>query len=138
MRAQVFAARAVQAKRFGDKAGGLNGRMTSKQIRTHCVLDGAGRAIGTLSTVALAPAPLSTGVSDLARQIAGRCHVVFITAFDQHALEAFEAGAIDYVLKPFNEERLALTVERLQGRLQGRPAPLEARRRRGGPTARRG
>lgn len=44
MREQVFAARAIQAQRFGPGAGGLNGRMTSKQIRTHCVLDAAGQA----------------------------------------------------------------------------------------------
>jgi magnesium chelatase family protein len=44
MREQVYAARAVQAKRFGEKAGGLNGRMTSKQIREHCVLDSDGAA----------------------------------------------------------------------------------------------
>ena len=49
------------------------------------------------------------GVNGLeaARAIAGRAHVVFVTAFDQYAVEAFERGAIDYVLKPFNEERLA-------------------------------
>ncbi|MBM3982873.1 MAG: YifB family Mg chelatase-like AAA ATPase [Planctomycetes bacterium] len=45
MREQVFAARAIQAKRFGDRAGGLNGRMTSKQIREHCVLDADGHAV---------------------------------------------------------------------------------------------
>lgn len=45
MREQVFAARAVQAKRFGTKAGGLNGRMTSKQIRTFCVLDAEGQTV---------------------------------------------------------------------------------------------
>ena len=39
MREQVFAARAIQAKRFGGVASGLNGRMTSRQIRTFCVLD---------------------------------------------------------------------------------------------------
>ncbi|AWM41094.1 Competence protein ComM [Gemmata obscuriglobus] len=44
MREQVFAARAVQAARFGDNAGGLNGRMTAKQIRTHCALDADGQA----------------------------------------------------------------------------------------------
>jgi magnesium chelatase family protein len=44
MRAQVYAARAVQAARFGGKAGALNGRMSSKQIRTHCVLDAEGQA----------------------------------------------------------------------------------------------
>jgi magnesium chelatase family protein len=45
MREQVFAARQVQAKRFGAKAGGLNGRMSSKQIRTHCVLDAEGQTV---------------------------------------------------------------------------------------------
>jgi len=43
--------------------------------------------------------PLLSGI-DVARQIAGRCHVAFITSYDEHALEAFEAGAMDYVLKP--------------------------------------
>ena len=44
MREQVFRAREVQAARFGRGAGRLNGRMTSKQIRTHCVLDAEGQA----------------------------------------------------------------------------------------------
>ena len=57
-----------------------------------------------------------------AREIAGRAHVVFVTAYDEHAVEAFERGAIDYVLKPFNDERLAITVERLKERLEHPPA----------------
>jgi DNA-binding LytR/AlgR family response regulator len=68
------------------------------------------------------------GVNGLeaARAIGKRAHVVFVTAFDQYAVEAFEQGAIDYVLKPFNEERLAATVERLQERLSGgAPPPME-------------
>jgi len=67
------------------------------------------------------------GVNGLeaARAIGSRAHVVFVTAFDQYAVEAFERGAIDYVLKPFNEERLALTVERLKERLAGTPAHIE-------------
>ena len=52
--------------------------------------------------------------------------VVFVTAFDQYAVEAFERGAIDYVLKPFNEERLATTVARLKERLGGDPPSLDA------------
>jgi DNA-binding LytR/AlgR family response regulator len=59
---------------------------------------------------------------DVARQIAGRCHVVFITAFDQYAIGAFEAGAIDYVLKPFATPRLVTTVQRLKARIH-QPAP---------------
>ena len=68
------------------------------------------------------------GVNGLeaARAIDGRAHVVFVTAYDQYAVEAFERGAVDYVLKPFNEERLATTVERLRERLDSRPEPLEA------------
>jgi DNA-binding LytR/AlgR family response regulator len=67
------------------------------------------------------------GVNGLeaARAIGKRAHVVFVTAFDQYAVEAFEQGAIDYVLKPFNEERLALTVERLRQRLGSEPPVLE-------------
>ncbi|MCW5593514.1 MAG: response regulator transcription factor [Burkholderiales bacterium] len=68
------------------------------------------------------------GVNGLeaARAIGKRAHVVFVTAFDQYAVEAFEQGAIDYVLKPFNEERLAATVERLKERLAGvAPPPME-------------
>lgn len=50
-------------------------------------------------------------------------HLVFVTAFDEHAVEAFEHGAIDYVLKPFDIDRLAETVERLKDRLaSGNPA----------------
>jgi DNA-binding LytR/AlgR family response regulator len=68
------------------------------------------------------------GVNGLeaARQIGSRAHIVFVTAYDQHAVEAFERGAIDYVLKPFNEERLAITVERLKARLSGPPPTIDA------------
>ena len=54
---------------------------------------------------------------DVARRVAGRCHVAFISAYDQHAIAAFEAGGVDYVLKPVAAARLATTVERLKGRL---------------------
>ena len=67
--------------------------------------------------------PLLNGI-EVARRIAGRCHVAFITSYDQHALEAFEAGAIDYVLKPPTAARLITTVERLKARLQQPPADL--------------
>jgi DNA-binding LytR/AlgR family response regulator len=67
------------------------------------------------------------GVNGLeaARAIGSRAHVVFVTAFDQYAVEAFERGAVDYVLKPFNEERLKVTVERLKERLGATPAKIE-------------
>ncbi|HEY0333025.1 MAG TPA: LytTR family DNA-binding domain-containing protein [Stenotrophomonas sp.] len=44
-------------------------------------------------------------------------HVVFVTAYDQYAIDAFEQGAVDYLLKPINAERLSATVQRLQSRL---------------------
>lgn len=63
---------------------------------------------------------------DVARRIGGRCHVVFVTAFDRHAIEAFEAGAIDYVLKPIQMARLASTIQRLRQRLDAPPPDLDA------------
>lgn len=53
---------------------------------------------------------------DVARRIAGRCPVVFVTAFGDHALQAFDAGAVDYLVKPLDPERLAQTVARLKQR----------------------
>ena len=52
-------------------------------------------------------------------------HVVFVTAYDDYAVQAFEQAAVDYVLKPVNEARLARTVERLQGLLGRRDADGE-------------
>ena len=71
--------------------------------------------------------PGMTGV-DAARQIAQLptnedadgwpgCEVVFITAYDQYAIEAFEQGVVDYVLKPAERERLQVTVDRVRKRL---------------------
>lgn len=63
---------------------------------------------------------------EVARQASGRCHVVFVTAYSQYALAAFDAGAVDYVLKPFDEKRLALAVGRVKERLHQRPAQLDS------------
>ena len=73
--------------------------------------------------------PGKTGI-EAAREIARMdptddwpgCEVVFITAYDQYAIEAFEQGVIDYVLKPAEASRLALTVERVKRRLSSRLA----------------
>jgi DNA-binding LytR/AlgR family response regulator len=73
--------------------------------------------------------PGMTGV-DAARQIAQLptddawhgCEIVFITAYDQYAVEAFEQGVVDYVLKPAERERLQVTVERIKKRLAQREA----------------
>lgn len=67
--------------------------------------------------------PLMSGI-EVARQIAGRCHVAFITSYDEHAVEAFEAGAMDYILKPPTPARLATTIQRLKTRLQEPPVDL--------------
>jgi DNA-binding LytR/AlgR family response regulator len=60
--------------------------------------------------------PGKTGM-EAARDIGDASQVVFVTAYDQYAVEAFERGAIDYVLKPPEPERLNITVERLKERL---------------------
>jgi DNA-binding LytR/AlgR family response regulator len=46
-----------------------------------------------------------------------RTHIVFVTAYDEHALAAFERGAIDYVLKPYDDTRLMETIARLKERM---------------------
>lgn len=58
---------------------------------------------------------------DLALQLPAPLPVIFCTAFDQHAIQAFELHAVDYLLKPCSPERLATALERLQGRLQAEP-----------------
>lgn len=77
--------------------------------------------------------PGMTGV-EAARQIAvlpdevedwQGCEIVFITAYDQYAVEAFEQGVVDYVLKPAERERLQVTVERIRKRLAQREATHE-------------
>jgi DNA-binding LytR/AlgR family response regulator len=55
---------------------------------------------------------------EAARALAGQCHIVFVTAYDQYAVTAFEQGAVDYLLKPADPERLRLTCERLRARLE--------------------
>jgi DNA-binding LytR/AlgR family response regulator len=63
---------------------------------------------------------------EVARAAAGRCHIVFVTAFDQHAVSAFEQGAVDYVLKPVLPSRLFATVTRLRERLGSGPPRADA------------
>lgn len=55
---------------------------------------------------------------EAARAIGRRAHLVFVTAYDQYAVEAFAQGALDYLVKPVAAERLADTVARLQERLR--------------------
>ncbi|MBW1786693.1 MAG: response regulator transcription factor [Deltaproteobacteria bacterium] len=69
--------------------------------------------------------PGLTGM-EVAREIAGICHVVFVTAYDQYAVEAFENEAADYLLKPVGRERLERTVNRLKERMAETSEPPEA------------
>ena len=62
---------------------------------------------------------------DVARSASGRCHVVFVTAYDQYAVSAFDQGAVDYVMKPLSAPRVVQAVQRLRERLATAPANLE-------------
>lgn len=68
--------------------------------------------------------PGVTGL-EIARHVSGRCHVAFVTAYDQYAVAAFEQGAVDYVMKPFSAARLATTIERLKAKAALAPASLD-------------
>jgi DNA-binding LytR/AlgR family response regulator len=62
---------------------------------------------------------------EVARHANGRSHIVFVTAFDAHAVAAFDQGAVDYVLKPYDDARLGLALQRLQQRLGSAPVLSE-------------
>ena len=67
--------------------------------------------------------PGLTGL-DVARRVeATKTHIVFVTAYDQYAVEAFDRDAVDYVLKPVTDERLARCVERLKKKLADAEKP---------------
>ncbi|MBC3872975.1 LytR/AlgR family response regulator transcription factor [Undibacterium flavidum] len=57
---------------------------------------------------------------EVAQKIGQSAHIVFITAYDQYAIDAFDAGAIDYLLKPVQEERLQKAIHRVQEKMQTR------------------
>jgi DNA-binding LytR/AlgR family response regulator len=61
---------------------------------------------------------------ELARVFGARTHVVFVTAYGEHALAAFDEGAADYVMKPLSMERLARALERVRARLGEAPPDL--------------
>jgi len=60
---------------------------------------------------------------EVAKEIARSCWVVFVTAYDQYAVEAFENEAIDYILKPVTRERLERTVKRLKEQIVSSSKP---------------
>jgi DNA-binding LytR/AlgR family response regulator len=68
--------------------------------------------------------PGLTGI-EVAQRIGARAHIAFVTAHGDHALAAFDAGAVDYVLKPVDVERLAQAVARLKAHLAA-PSPAPA------------
>lgn len=64
--------------------------------------------------------PIMTGIEMLQQlKPAARPEVVFVTAFDEHAIQAFELHAVDYVVKPFSDSRFAQALERAKRRVQG-------------------
>lgn len=63
---------------------------------------------------------------EVAQRIGARAQVVFVSAFGDHALAAFEAGAVDYLLKPVDRERLAQAVQRLRARAAAAADPAQA------------
>ena len=69
--------------------------------------------------------PRKSGI-EVAQALAGRCHVVFVTAYDEYAIAAFDEGAVDYVLKPATAERIAKVVARVKARLALPPLDLAA------------
>ena len=67
--------------------------------------------------------PVKDGLA-VAEAIGDECHIVFVTAYDEYAVTAFEQGAVDYLLKPVTAERIAKVVVRLQARVASPPADL--------------
>jgi len=67
--------------------------------------------------------PGQSGI-EAARLLYSQAHIVFVTAYDQYAIDAFEQGAMDYLLKPVTAERLAMTRRRLEPRLKKAPADI--------------
>jgi DNA-binding LytR/AlgR family response regulator len=63
---------------------------------------------------------------EVARHAGNQCHIVFVTAYDNYAVAAFEQGAVDYVMKPFSAARLATTIARLKEKVGSAPANLES------------
>ena len=64
--------------------------------------------------------PKMDGV-EVALHAQNKCQIVFATAYDQHAIEAFNMGVIDYIVKPVNDERLTVTIKRLKESLNKPP-----------------
>lgn len=77
--------------------------------------------------------PKATGL-DVARMRPPGTAIVFLTAYGQHALDAFDVGAVDYLVKPLNRGRLLETIERLRSRLDQPAAPAAQQAPAGAPV----
>ncbi len=108
-----------------------------ERVAEDFVVEEASSAAMALATLAASPfdvvfldigLPGMSGIEAMTviNSLPHRPSVVFVTAFDEHALRAFELGATDYVVKPVNEERLAVTIARLRAahspQVPGKPA----------------
>jgi two-component system LytT family response regulator len=62
---------------------------------------------------------------DLLEFVEDETHIIFVTAFDEYAIKAFEVNALDYLLKPVSKERMALSIERLQQAAASKPVELK-------------
>jgi two-component system response regulator LytT len=114
-----------------DELGYLLGRLGGVEI-----VGQAGNGVEALTTIdRLQPdvvfldvqMPGLTGF-EVARRMVDRrtsTHIIFVTAYDQHAIEAFEVNAVDYLLKPVDQARLEVAVERTRRRV-GAERPVEA------------
>lgn len=60
---------------------------------------------------------------DIAKEITDDCRIVFVTAYDHYAVEAFEREAVDYLIKPVTKARLVQTVQRLKKQIQNNVTP---------------
>ncbi len=68
--------------------------------------------------------PGMTGLN-VAKKVSNACKIVFITAYDHFAVQAFESEAVDYILKPLTQNRLKTTIDRLKKQLDEQKQPLE-------------
>jgi len=122
---------AVLAEDEAVLRGELRARLADLWPELHIAAEAADGVEATRAFAAHAPdvlildiqMPSMTGL-EVARIASGKCHVVFVTAYDKYAIAAFEQGAVDYLMKPINPARMATAVQRLKERLATPPANL--------------
>jgi DNA-binding LytR/AlgR family response regulator len=121
---------------IADDEEGMRQQLRSRLQEAWPALDIVAEATNGIEAVALAGQhqpdivfldirmPGLSGI-EAARMLFNRCHLVFVTAYDQYAIEAFEQGALDYLLKPVGGERLKTTCARLQTLIGQQPSNIE-------------